>query len=51
MADTDPFGQQAAHWAWWAPFCDADSAGYLDPEPAVQLLADMVDFRPPTPFP
>ena len=45
MDDPDRFRQQAAHWRQWAPHYDADSAGHLDPDPAVQLLHDLAGRR------
>ncbi|MFC4070448.1 methyltransferase domain-containing protein [Actinoplanes subglobosus] len=40
------FAQQADHWNRWAPHYDADSAGHLDPAPAVHFLHDLAGDGP-----
>lgn len=39
MDKIDDFERQAGRWDRWAPFYDADSLGYLDPDEAVDVLA------------
>ncbi|MBG0569278.1 class I SAM-dependent DNA methyltransferase [Actinoplanes aureus] len=46
MVEVDPFGQQAAHWDRWAAFYDDDSAGHLNPDQAIDLLADLAGDGP-----
>jgi SAM-dependent methyltransferase len=42
----DDFEEQAGRWDRWAPFYDADSRGYLDPEEAVDALASYAGVGP-----
>ncbi|GGN99832.1 methyltransferase [Actinoplanes lobatus] len=46
MENPGPFDQQADHWRRWAAFYDADSAGHLDPSPAVDALCDLAGDGP-----
>jgi SAM-dependent methyltransferase len=46
MDGDDPYSQQTDHWNRCAPFYDTDSAGHLDPHPAVDFLLTLAADGP-----